>query len=146
MGNATSISSRASGAPRQMNAASEQTRIGRPADVKRIGVAETLGIAIGGAQQQPDPLALPQRDALVFDVLQGVAGEQMKRRVEAQQFLDERGARRRRREPATGSAGLQQGFHAVAERVNGRLVAGFRTRMQVAISSSSVRRPSSVWR
>src|SRR5579862_988255 len=60
----------------KMNAAAKgDVRVRRARWVDSIGIDEALGIAIGRAEHQADLLAFPERDALVGEVLQRVAGE-----------------------------------------------------------------------
>src|SRR5271166_3832218 len=76
----------------EMNAGAEaHMRICRPRAVEAVGIKKALGIPVGGAEQKADLLTLPQVDAGKLDVLECVAGEEMQRRVEPQQFFDRRG-------------------------------------------------------
>ena len=63
-------------------------RIGIAPGVERVRVGKAIGIAVGGAEQEADLLALLQTDARELDIFQRIAGEEMQRRVEPQQLLD----------------------------------------------------------
>ena len=75
----------------EMDAGAEaHMRVRRPAGVEGVGIGKALGIAVGGAEQKADLLALPQPHAGELDLFQRIAGKEMQRRVEPQQFLDRR--------------------------------------------------------
>ena len=59
----------------EMDAAAERDMIvGRPREIEPAGLGEDGGIAIGGAEQQADPVALAQPHAVDLDVLQRRSG------------------------------------------------------------------------
>ena len=64
-------------------------RAGLAPRIETVGIWKALWIAIGGAEQEADLVALAQFHTGNLDVFQGVAGEKMERRVVAQQFFDE---------------------------------------------------------
>src|SRR5260370_23672013 len=107
-----------------MDAAAESDmRIGRSAGIDAVRIGEALAVAIGGAEQQADLVAAPQRNPVEIDILQRIAREEVKRRIEAQQFLHQRGGRRwRRKRLARIDARLQPRLDAVAHAMNSRLM------------------------
>ena len=83
--------SRQGRADAEVNAAAERhVRIGRAAWIETVRFGEDQRVAIGGAEQQADPIALTQSYSRDLDVLQRVACEEMQRRIEPQQFFDHR--------------------------------------------------------
>ena len=90
-----------------------------------VGLAIGSRIAIGGAQQQPDLLARPDRDTgFDLDRLIGVATEHVQRRVVAYAFLDGRRRSSRPGEKAARVAALvQDRADCIAGLVDRRLVA-----------------------
>ena len=90
-----------------------------------VGFGKALGIAIGGAEEQSDLLASTlEGDAFIFDILERIAGEEVQRRVEPQEFFDRRGDGAFARERcARVEAVFEHDFHPVADGVDGRFVA-----------------------
>ncbi len=83
------------------------------------------GVAIGGGQQEADLLIGRKAVAHHVNLVIGVAGEHMQRRVEAEDFLDDRG----KGHFGKGGGGrkaamLQQGFHPIAQRMHRGLMPG----------------------
>src|SRR5271165_2879371 len=100
-------------------------RIGLASGVEGVGVRKTLRIAIGGAKQQADPLALLEGDAGELHVLERVALKEMQRRVEPQELLDRRRAGLPARKGcARIDAAFEHRLHPVADGVDRRLMAG----------------------
>ena len=57
--------------------------------IKLIGICKTRRVTVGRAQHQAHLFALLEFDPGIFNVFQRVAGEQMQRCIEAQNFFDE---------------------------------------------------------
>ena len=75
-----------------MNAGAEaHMGVCRPPAVEAVGIRKALGIAIGGAKQKADLLALLEAHAGELHVLERVTGEEVQRRVEPQELFDRRG-------------------------------------------------------
>ena len=97
----------------------------RPAHVEAVGVGELRRIAVGGCQQQVDPLPPADLGAVHLQIDLGQARRQLNRAVVAQDLLDRRGHQRRIVPDPPHLVGVaQQGQQAVADQVRGRLVAG----------------------
>ena len=118
--------------PRQRRADAEMDagperhmRVRRAVEIEASGISKHQGIAIGGAEQQTDPLAFAERDAVDLGVLQRIAGEQVQRWIKAQQFVDhDVELRLSRARKALSEPMFEDGFDAVADRMHGRLVPG----------------------
>src|SRR5271166_6382577 len=107
----------------EMDAGAEgHMRIGLASGVEGVGVRKTLRIAIGGAKQQADPLALLEGDAGELHVLERVALKEMQRRVEPQELLDRRRAGLPARKGRIDAA-FEHRLHPVADGVDRRLMA-----------------------
>ena len=64
--------------------------IGFTHGVKLIWIRKSRGVAVGGTQHQAHFFTLFEFDPGIFNVFQRVTREQVKRRVKAQDFFDER--------------------------------------------------------
>src|SRR5262245_56613409 len=114
------LKSRQGRADAKMDASAEaHMRVGRSSRIELIGRGKALLIAIGGAEQQAHRLAFLQLKAVIVDILEGVAAEEMQGRIEAQQLLDMAFA-----EFGSRLACLEQSLDAIADRMDGRLVSG----------------------
>ena len=114
------ISSRASGAPMQkwMPAPKATCGLGSRSGHEAVWLREARRVAVGGTQHQPDAFALLQADPSIFKVFQRIAGEKVERRIVAQRLLHAGLV------DAVTDALFQQALDAVAQRMDGRLVAG----------------------
>ncbi len=77
-------------------------------------------VAVGRGEEESDLVAFFQRDALVFEVLESIALEHVQWGVEAEHFL---AATDRIGEEVCDLSVAQQRLHAIAQRMNGGLVA-----------------------
>src|SRR6516165_6594544 len=72
-----------------MDAAAERERTSLPPrDIETVGIGKGLRIAIGGAKQANDRLALGEIHAADLDILERGACNDLDRRIIAQEFLD----------------------------------------------------------
>ena len=94
-GSARASSARASGAPTQkwMPAPKERCGAGAAGGVEAGRVGEARRVAVGGGEEAAHGVAGAEAVAEDLDVLERVAGEEVERRVEAQDFLDGGGGR-----------------------------------------------------
>lgn len=86
-----------------------------------VGVREFGVVAVSGPQKQADLVALLEHEAVVFEVLQGVAAEHVQWGVEAEHFL---GACPGVGEEVSGAGVAENSLHTVAKGVDGGFVAG----------------------
>lgn len=109
------------GADAEMDAGAEaDVGIRRAGGFEGAGARELVFVAVGRTEEKADLVALPQLEALVFEVLEGVATEHVERGIEAEHFL---GASDRVVEEVGGACMAENGLHAIAERVDGGLMA-----------------------
>ncbi|OIQ81572.1 hypothetical protein GALL_366640 [mine drainage metagenome] len=88
---------------------------------KPRGILEHRRVAVGGGQKAGNLSALGDHAAQHLDILVGVAGEHVQRRVETQHFLHRR-LDAIGREGGNGCAGFQQGFHSDSKGMHRRLM------------------------
>ena len=94
-------------------------------DVQAVGIAEDVGVAVRGADQEQDALTGAHLDPIEFRVLTDPSLYELDRQIEAQQFLDsvlsEFGLGS---QPLEAIAVPEQCEKTVADQVEGRLVTG----------------------
>ena len=108
-----------------MPAPKARPRAGGAGGIEAVRVGEARRVAAGGGEQAADGVAAAEAVAEGVGVLEREAGEEVERRVEAQQLLDGGGrGRGAGEEPGRIEPGGEDGGDAVADGVHRRLVAG----------------------
>src|SRR6516165_5169271 len=109
-----------------MDAAAERERTTLPPrDIEAVGIGKGLRIAIGGAKQAKDRLALGEIHAADLDILERGAPDDLDRRIVAQEFLDRTADQRGIFPQESQLVGVSEKRQkTIADEVNGGLMPG----------------------